>query len=303
MTAPSHLLPTRTTRRFRPPRFGLGGSPIGNLPAPDGDARATSTIDAAYNAGIRFFDTSPAYGLGVSEQRFGTALARHPRGEYLVSTKVGGIVTSRGLRTDFSAAGIRQSLTESLERLRLESVDMVFIQDPGDRWQQVIDEAYPVLHELRTQGILHAIGAAMNDWQQLDRFVRDTEVDTVLLAGQYSLLDQSARPLLDRCQAREVAAIVSGILTPEVLQINRSKTASVEVSNVRARRIAAVCEAYGVSLPQVALAFPTRHPAVTSVLIGAASPAEIRADAALVRQPVPASLWTDQELSKLLAVG
>jgi D-threo-aldose 1-dehydrogenase len=300
MPAPSHALPSRVTRKFRPPRFGLGGSPIGELPDPDGDARATATLDAAYSAGIRFFDTSPAYGLGRSEQRFGTALARRPRGEYLVSTKVGRIVTEQGLRTDFSAAGIRQSISESLGRLALDSVDLVFLEDPGEHWQQAIDEAYPALHELREQGVTHAIGAAADRWELLDRLVRDTALDAVLMAGQYSLLDQSGQPLLDRCQARGVAAIVSGVLTRQVLQTDRSKEAADDVGNVKARRIAAVCEGYGISLPQAALAFPSRHPAVTSVLIGAASPAEIRADAALVRQPVPAALWRDEELQKLI---
>ena len=297
MAAPSRALSTEATTRFRPPRFGLGGSPIGELPGADGDATATATIDAAYGAGIRFFDTAPQYGLGRSEQRFGTALGRHPRGEFLVSTKVGRSLTEGG--NDFSAEGIRRSLAESLVRLAMAKVDLVFIQDPGESWQQAIDEAYPALHALREQGFVKAIGATMDDWRLLDRFVRDTEIDAVMLAGQYSLLDQSGAPLLDRCEARGVAAIAAGVLTPYVLQTDRSKHTTDPLA-IRARRISAVCEQYGVSLPQAALAFPSRHPAVTSVLIGAASPAEIRADAALVRQPVPADLWRDPELAKLL---
>jgi D-threo-aldose 1-dehydrogenase len=150
-----------------------------------------------------------------------------------------------------------------------------------------------VLDELRRDGVIKAIGATAADWQHLDQIVRDREVDTVLLAGQYSLLDQTAMPLLDRCLARGVAVIVSGILTPDVLHLE-------ETSDIQARRISAVCERYGVSLSQAALAFPTRHPAVSSILITAASPAEIRADAALVRQPVPATLWRDPELLRLV---
>lgn len=295
MTAPSHLLSPRIMTRFCPPRFGLSGSPIGELPGPDGDAIATATIDAAYQAGIRFFDTAPLYGLGQSERRFGTALASRPRGEFLVSTKVGRLADGS---TDFSAGGIKRSLAESSDRLGLD-VDLVFLHDPGEHTQQALDEAYPVLHELREQGAITAIGAAMDDWRLLDRFVRDTDLNAVLLAGQYSLLDRSAAPLLDRCQARGVVAIVSGVLTPEVLQTDRSKHAT-DPATILARRISAVCERYGVSLPQAALAFPGRHSAVTSVLIGAASQAEIRADAALVRQSVPAALWTDEELIRLL---
>ena len=164
----------------------------------------------------------------------------------------------------------------SSERLGL-AVDLVFAED---------EAAYPALDELRRDGVIKAIGAAAGDWRQLDRLVRDVELDCVLLAGQYSLLDQSAAPLLDRCLARGVSVIVSGVLTPQVLQVEKSS----DPTAIQARRISAVCERYGVSLPQAALAFPSRHSAVTSVLIAASSPAEIRADAALVRQPVPAAV-------------
>jgi D-threo-aldose 1-dehydrogenase len=295
MTAPSHVLSPKSPTRFRLPRFGLGGSPIGDLPSPDGDAVATATIDAAYQAGIRYFDTAPSYGGGRSERRFGTALARRPREEYLLSTKVGRTVDGTA---DFSAEGIRRSLIESRERLGL-SIDLVLMHDPGEHWQQAIEEAYPVLDELRSEHAIGAIGAAAADWRLLDRLVRDTELDAVLLSGQYSLFDRSAAPLLDRCQARGVLAIVSGVLSKQVRQPDQSKQAT-DPAVILARRISAVCERYGVSLPQAALAFPGRHSAVASVLIGAASPAEIRADAALVRQLVPATLWHDKELLRLL---
>ncbi|MFB6724628.1 aldo/keto reductase [Kribbella sp. NPDC056345] len=267
MAAPSHLLAPQAVNKFRPPRFGLGGSRLGE---PDGDAAAIATVDAAYQAGIRFFDSSPAY--GDSEARLGTALGRRPRGEFLVSTKVVG-------------ADAAESVRGSVQRLGL-AVDLVLVQEPG-----AFEAALPVLDGMRREGVVKAIGAASTDWQALDRLVRDHRLDCVLLAGQFSLLDQSSRPLLDRCLARGVSVIVSGVLSPEVLHTD----------SVPARRISAVCERYGVSLPQAALAFPARHPAVTSVLISAASPAEIRADAALVRQPVPANLWRDPELLRLLS--
>jgi D-threo-aldose 1-dehydrogenase len=304
MTAPGRGPAARSVKadrprfRFRPPRFGLGGSSIGELWGPDADPQAVAAVDAAYGAGIRFFDTAPHYGAGRSEQRLGMALAKYSRAQYLLSTMVG---RTGELQVDFSPAGIRRSLAESLERLALESVDLVFIRDSGEHWQQAIDEAYPALHELREQGVIGAVGVAMDDWQSLDRFVRDTEVDAVLVAGQYSLLDQSGVPLLDRCQARGVAAIASGVLIGQVLQTDETEEATDEVT-IRARRIAAICEQYGVSLPQAALAFPARHPAVTSVLIGAASAAEIRAHAALVRKPVPEDLWRDAELHELADV-
>lgn len=277
MAAPSQVLAPRSTARFRPPRFGLGGCHLGTPPpragathdtaaADEAADQATATVDAAYQAGIRFFETSPAY--GDSERLLGTALHRRPRGEFLVATQVTG-------------ADPEESVRASVERLGL-AVDLAFAQD---------ESAYPALDRLRRNGVIKAVGAAADDWQALERLVRDVEVDCVLLSDRYGVLDRSAEPLLDRCVARGVSVIVSGVLTPDVLH----------VQSVRARRISAVCERYGVSLPQAALAFPGRHPAVTSVLIAASSPAEIRADAALVRQPVPDRLWNDEEMSQLLS--
>ncbi|MEV0802785.1 aldo/keto reductase [Kribbella sp. NPDC050281] len=278
MAAPSHALAPTSVSRFRPPRFGLGGSRLGEPPGPDGDAAAVATVDAAYQAGIRFFDTSPAY--GESERRLGTALQQRPRSEFLVSTKVAGEEAGGSVRA-------------SVKRLGL-AVDVVLVRDPDEA---AIEAAYPVLDELRRRGEIKAIGVASGDWRLLDGLVRDVDLDCVLLSGQYSLLDQSAAPLLDRCLARGISVIVSGILTRPILQSEKSS----DPVAIRARRIAAVCERYGVSLPQAALAFPARHAAVTSVLIAAASPAEIRADAALVRQPVPATLWRDPELLRLVS--
>jgi D-threo-aldose 1-dehydrogenase len=272
MAAPSHALASQSVSRFRLPRFGLGGSQLGESPGPDGDATAVATVDAAYQAGIRFFDTSPAY--GDSDRRLGTALQRRPRGEFMVSTRVAG-------------DDVRASLRESSERLGL-AVDLVLAED---------EAAYQAMDELRRDGVIEAIGAVSADWRQLDRMVRDAELDCVLVAGQYSLLDQSAAPLLDRCLASGVSVIVSGVLTPQMLQAEESS----DPTAIQAHRISAVCERYGVSLPQAALAFPSRQPAVASVLIAASTPAEIRADAALVRQPVPAQLWSDPELERLLS--
>ena len=229
-------------------------------------------VDAAYQAGIRFFDTSPAY--GDSERRLGTALQRRPRGEFMVSTKVVG--------DDARDVGAGEQRAARARRR------------PGVRRGQ--DEAaYPVLDELRRDGVIKAIGARVGGLAGARPNGSRRRVGRVLLAGQYSLLDQSAAPLLDRCLARGVSVIVSGVLTPQVLQAEQSS----DPAAIRARRISAVCERYGVSLPQAALAFPSRHSAVTSVLIAAASPAEIRADAALVRQPVPARCGAIPELLAL----
>ncbi|NUR98428.1 MAG: hypothetical protein HOV67_24625 [Kribbellaceae bacterium] len=254
---PSHVLLSRSTVRFKPPRFGLGGARLGEAD----EGTAIATVDAAYQAGIRFFETSPAY--GDSEARLGAALRKRPRGEYLLST--------RTLSTD-----PEDDVRRSSERLG-QAVDLILAENPA---------AFTVLDRLKQDGVIKAIGAVAGDWQQLDELVQDIDLDCVFLTRHYSLLDQQAKPLLDRCQERGVSAIVSEARVPET---------------VKARSVSAVCERYGVSLAQAALAFPIRHPAVTSVLITASSPAEIRAGAALVRRPVPERLWKDPELLGLLS--
>lgn len=306
MTAPDSAPSARTNRprpRFQLPPYGLGGGPIGELPTPAGDEPAAATIHTAYGAGIRYFDTAPHSGLGRSEIRFGTALARHQRGEYLVSTRAGELVTPDGPRVDFSAAGVRRSVLESMRRLALDTIDLVFIPDPGERWQQALAEAYPALHQLREQGVVRAIGTAMPSGELLDRLVADTDLDAVLLAGQYTLFDRSGAPLVARCEAREVAVIVTGVLTDEVLSagsISTQATATAARATERHRRVSAVCESYGISLPQAALAFPGRHSVAASVLIEAASAGAVRAAATFVRRPVPAAFWRDPILSELI---
>ncbi|MFD3683491.1 aldo/keto reductase [Nocardiopsis sp. NPDC058631] len=159
---------------------------------------------------MRYFDTAPHYGLGLSERRLGPALAGLPRDGYTVSTKVGRLLeptphrsgqrddqgfdvpATHSRRWDFSADGARRSLEGSLERLGLDRVDLVLIHDPDDHWEQAVGEAYPALHELRAQGVAGAIGACMNQARMLERFATETGVDAVLLAGRYTLLDRSA---------------------------------------------------------------------------------------------------------------
>jgi D-threo-aldose 1-dehydrogenase len=285
--------------RFQPPRFGLSGSPIGDLPDPGGNIPALATVDAAYEAGIRFFDTAPHYGPGRSERRLGAALARRPRGEYLVATRVGQRVEAGGSRPDLSAAGVRRSVAASLERLGLESLDLVVMEVTDAPWREAIDQAYPVLHELREQGVMRAVGVAVGDAQALDRFVRQCEIDAVLLTVPYSLLDQAGEPLLERCHAHGVPAIAPTVAA------GRKPTAghalgTKDAPAIGVRRIHEVCEQYDVTPAQAALAFPARHPAVSSVLISATSAAEIRAQAALVRRPVPAALWRELKAQRLV---
>ena len=305
---------------------GFGGAPLGGLHHAVDDATAAATVDAAWDAGIRFFDTAPHYGLGLSERRLGEALRTRRRGDYVVSTKVGrtlvpdpggsarrddegfDVAATHRRVWDFSADGVRRSLDASLERLGLDRVDLVLLHDPDDHRRQAFDEAYPALHELRAQGVVGAVGAGMNQWPMLADMVRTLDLDVVLLAGRYTLLDPSAGDvLLPLCLERGVAVVAggvfnSGLLAQPVVASEATfdyRPAAAQLV-ARARSIAAVCGRHGVTLPQAAVAFTSGHPAVASVLLGMRSPAEVAEDVALLDAAVPGELWSELVAEGLL---
>ncbi|MET9248655.1 aldo/keto reductase [Nonomuraea sp. NPDC003709] len=301
-------------------RHGFGGAPIGNLYQEVSEEQARATVDAAWDAGVRLFDTAPHYGLGLSERRLGAALK--DRSGYVLSTKVGRLLvpaSSSGGRDeqgfdvsadlqrvwDFSGDGVRRSLEESLGRLGLPAVDIALIHDPDDHMDQALAEAYPALAELRAQGVVKAIGVGMNQWQALLRFVQETTIDVVMLAGRYTLLDQSGLPLLEECARRGARVLAAGVFNSGILATPRPTgtynygPAPASVME-RATRIAEICERHGVTLPQAAMAFPLRHPAVASVVLGARSPEEITANAALLSRPVPEAVWDELMSEELL---
>ncbi|MEU7530135.1 aldo/keto reductase [Saccharothrix sp. NPDC042600] len=306
-------------------RFGFGAAPIGNLYSEVSPEDALAAVDAAWETGIRFFDTAPHYGLGLSERRLGAALAVRPRDEYVVSTKVGRLLEpvegggddlANGFAVpathrrvwDFSADGVRRSLESSVDRMGLERVDVVLLHDVDLRpefTEQAAREAFPALAALRDQGVVRAVGVGLNHWETAEWFVRETGVDVVLLAGRYTLLDQSSAGFLDLCVERGVAVVAAGVFNsgvlarPEVPDDATYDYATAPDELVRrARRIAGVCARHGVTLPRAALAFPFRHPAVVSVLVGARSAEEVRANAA--HAPVPDDLWDDLRSEGLL---
>ncbi len=308
--------------------IGFGGAALGNLYSEVSEADARATIDAAWDAGTRFFDTAPHYGLGLSERRIGAALAGRPRDEYTISTKIGrllvpvpggagrqdeegGFAVPADHRRvwDFSADGVRRSLDDSLARLGLDRVDLLLIHDPDDHWEQAVGEAYPALHELRAQGVIGAIGAGMNQSAMLTRFVRETEIDAVLMAGRYTLLDQSAEAdLLPACAERGVSVIAAGVFNSGVLATDdppenatyNYAPAATEIRE-RALRIGAVCRRHGVSVPAAAIAFVARRPEVATVLIGARTPDEIRSNAVSATAEIPEALWADLAAEGLIA--
>ncbi|MGW5687392.1 aldo/keto reductase [Nonomuraea sp. NPDC003754] len=292
-------------------RLGFGGAPIGNLYTEVSDDDARAAVDAAWDTGTRLFDTAPHYGLGLSERRLGAALAG--RSGYVLSTKVGrllvpaepapdpdGFAVTTGLRRqwDFSAAGVRRSIEESLVRLGLPAVDLALIHDPDDHAEQALDEAYPELAAMRDEGLVKAIGVGTNQWELPLRFVQETDIDVVMLAGRYTLLDRTGLPLLEECAARGVQVIAAGVFNSGLLATDEPGAtfnyapAPAELVD-RASKIAGICARHGVTLPQAAIAFPLRHPAVASIVLGARTADEVRRNAALADRPVPDELWEE----------
>ncbi len=301
--------------------LGFGAAPLGNLYARVPDDAAAATVDAAWAAGVRYFDTAPHYGLGLSERRLGGMLRGHPRDTYVLSTKVGRVLVANpaggsdldnGFDVpaelcrvwDFSAGGVRRSLSESLDRLGLDRVDIALIHDPeeSDDPRSALDSAYPALDAMRAQGVVGAIGVGSKQREILTRFATETDIDTVMVAGRYTLLEQPALDdLLPACARRGISVLNVGVFNSGLLAVDRPDAtlpydyASAPAAVVhRAQRIAAVCERHGVSLPHAALAFAAAHPAVASVVVGAARPQHLARNADLMWRPVPpAELWRE----------
>ena len=292
----------------------FGGAPIGGLYAPVSDEAAAAWRVAAWDAGIRVFDTAPHYGVGLSEQRIGDFLAGRPRAGFMVSTKVGrrlvpatgpvdgadqfyGTPALRRVR-DYSADGALRSLDDSLRRLRLDRADIVLIHDPDEHMAEALDGAYPALARLRAEGAVGAIGIGVNSASLAEWFVTRCDLDCVLVAGRYTLLDDSARTLFSLCRSRGVAVLAAGVFNSGILadptdgaQYDYALAAPGLLA--RARRIAEVCGRYDVPVAAAALRYVLRHPAVTAAVVGARRADEIRADAGYLSLPIPDALWAE----------
>jgi D-threo-aldose 1-dehydrogenase len=305
-------------------RFILGCATIGNLSRPVSDQDASSMLREAWNAGVRAFDTAPHYGVGLSEERLGQFLRGHDRSEFVISTKVGRLLvptdsdddgvegffsTPRRMRVrDYSREGVRRSIEESCERLGIENVDIALIHDPDDYEQVAFDEAYPALAELRDEGVVRAIGLGMNQVPMLERFVAGTDIDCVLVAGQYSLLNSEAgNDFFDLCETRGVAVFVGGVFNSGILANPRSGHYSyAPPSDDVVRRVGAielVCQHYGVALAAVALDYVLRNPAITAVVVGARDDREILETLGNLSVEIPDALYADLAARGLVILG
>ncbi|MDI2129478.1 aldo/keto reductase [Yinghuangia seranimata] len=302
--------------------LSLGAAGLGNLFTAVGDLQAHEALEAAWNCGIRSFDTAPHYGLGLSERRLGEALVGRPRHAFTVSTKVGRVLEpasgeggddlANGFAVpathrrvwDFSAEGVLRSLESSLKRLGLDRVDTVYLHDPDDHARHALAEAYPALERLRAEGVVDAIGIGTNQTPLATRFVRETDIDVVLLAGRYSLVDRTgADELLPEAERRGVSVVVGGVFNSGLLADPRpgatfDYAAAPQALLDHARRLETACAAHGVPLRAAAARFPLRHPAVAAVLLGLRHPDEVLDAALQFTRAIPDGLWED-----LAAIG
>jgi D-threo-aldose 1-dehydrogenase len=315
--------------------LGFGGAPLGNLYTAITDSDAEATLNAAWNAGIRVFDTAPYYGLGLSEERFGKVLPAYPRDSYVLSTKIGRVLRdcppaevpqtvfagtpARTYDFDYSYDGVMRSHEDSLRRLRQDRIDVLLVHDidasthgsedaSGARIRELFDRGgYRALEELRAAGTVKAIGAGVNEWQVCETLLGMGDFDCFLLAGRYTLLEQEALDsLLPLCEARDVGIILGGPFNSGILATGAVNGARYNYapapSEIRARvaRLDAVCVSYEVKLIEAALQFVLGHPAVKTVIPGANAPAQVEANARLLDAKIPPELWTDLKSQSLL---
>ncbi len=302
-------------------RFGLGTAPLAGLFEAVSEPNALQVIEHAWEAGLRFYDTAPLYGHGLAEQRLGRVLRERPRGEFTLATKVGRLLRAdappepgQAFRDtppvnpvfDFTYDGVMRSFEESLGRLGLDRVDVLHIHDPDDHYDQALRGAYRALDQLRTEGVIKAVGAGMNQAEMLARFAREADFDCFLLAGRYSLLDQVAlKDLLPLCVERGIAIIAGGVYNSGILADPKPgahynyQTAPADLVK-RAQRIREVCARHGMPLKAAAVQFPLGHPAVTCVVVGCRSAAQLDESIQMFETEIPAELWEDLKRERLL---
>jgi D-threo-aldose 1-dehydrogenase len=337
MGIPTRDLTTKAGRVLSFTVLGFGTAPIGNMRRVLSDAEAEATIRRVWELGGRYFDTAPLYGHGLAEQRTGAVLRGEPRDSYLLSSKVGRLlepcapgeedsgiyhgVPALKVRFDYSHDGVMRSHEESLKRLGLDRIDILYVHDidvmthgsreaAEARTRELIDQGgWRALDELRSRGDVAAIGAGVNEWEPCARLLELADPDIFLLAGRYTLLEQEALAvLLPACSARGVGVVIGGPFNSGVLATGARPGAmynylpAPQAILERTAAIEAICERHNVRLAQAALQFPFGHPAVVSVIPGGQSRAEVEQNGALLDAPIPHRLWRDLKRAGLMSL-
>ena len=314
-------------------RVGFGAAPIGNFLRPIAEDDASGMVHAAWNAGLRYFDTAPSYGHGLSEARLGAALRWYPRDEFVVSTKVGRVLKARPRReidfspwvdglpfepvVDYSYDGVMRAFEDSLQRLGLGTIDIAFIHDcdvfthgperqPG-LFEEAMEGAWRALNRLRAEGSVKAIGLGVNEWEVCHEALKRRDFDCFLLAGRYTLLEQGALDaFLPLCEQRNVAVVLGGGFNGGILATGAVPGAKYNYKPApaaimtRTAAIEAVCRAHDVPLKAAALQFVLAHPAIVTTIPGTRSLAQLAENLGLVHTEIPADFWTDLKSKGLL---
>jgi D-threo-aldose 1-dehydrogenase len=315
--------------------LGFGGAPIGGFRFNLSDQQGAEALATAFDGGIRYFDTSPYYGYGRSELIFGYALRPHPRDDFVLSTKVGRWMTPlqpdervEGWRAgglpfkatfDYSRDGTLRSLEQSLLRLGLARIDIALIHDADvhthgsqaeadRRFAEAMAGSYPALAELRRAGVIKAIGVGLNETAMSLRFAREADLDCIMLAGRYTLLEQGALDeLLPLCEKKNMSILLAAPLNSGILATGARAGATYDYQPAPApilekvRRIEAVCQRHKVDLTSAALQFPLAHPRLATIVAGALQPVEVRENMARMSAPIPADFWRELKHENLLA--
>jgi D-threo-aldose 1-dehydrogenase len=307
--------------------LGFGAAPLGNLFKAISEAEAQAILEAAWEAGVRYFDTAPLYGLGLSETRINHFLRGKPRDAYVLSTKVGRIlevttpekrdgigkwvdVPSRRERYDYSHDGVLRSIEHSLERLGIDRVDILYAHDIDifnhgteaamlARLSEFMAGGYRALSRLRDEGVIKAFGAGLNEWEPCDWLMARGDFDIFLLAGRYTLLEQGAQGFMDRAAAKGVGVVIGGPYNSGILAtgprpgVHYNYAPAPQPVLDRAARLQAICQAHGVRLVDAAFRFPLLHTATVSVIPGGQGQAEMASNLQAATADVPKALWAE----------
>jgi D-threo-aldose 1-dehydrogenase len=314
--------------------MGFGTAPLGNLYRELSNQQAEETLQAAWDGGIRYFDTAPMYGFGLSECRVGEFLVGKDRSSFVLSTKIGRLLEPaspagfdagqwvnphiNNIVYDYSYGGVMRSFEASLKRLNLDRVDILYIHDvdafthgsreaSDRRIKEVMDGGYKALEELRGSGVVQAIGAGVNEWEVCETLTRLGEFDIFLLAGRYTLLEQDAlNSFLPICENSDIGIVLGGPYNSGILATGPIKGAKYNYVDAppkildRVSRIEAVCSDHNVPLVQAALQFPTAHPSVITVIPGGQTPQEVQQNLSIYSEKIPAGLWSDLKSAGLI---
>ncbi|MFZ5675082.1 MAG: aldo/keto reductase [Pseudomonadota bacterium] len=325
--------PSGATIKFT--EMGFGTAPIGNLLGTVTEKAAQDTLEAAWKAGMRYYDTAPLYGAGLSETRLNHFLRGKKRGDYIVSTKVGRLlqvckpserlgigkffdIPSRREIYDYSYDGVMRSLDFSLERLGIDSVEILFVHDidifnhgtaaaRDAHVETLMKSGYKALVKLRDEKVIKAFGGGVNEWEVCEILAKRGDFDLFLLAGRYTLLEQKALDsFLPLCEQRGIGIVLGGPYNSGILATGAKANAVYNYSKApkaildRVRRIEAVCKRHKAKLPEAALRFPLAHPSVVSVIPGGVTPEQVRLNVKTLGAKIPKALWRDLKAEGLL---